>query len=305
MKSILDKIWDKLCIKQWSVGLAYATPEEVLQNGISNLDFKWLPIADQSRFLADPFIVRKDDGEILLYAEDFHFQEQYGKISVFRLNNQFEVMDSSVILDTGSHLSYPSVLSFEGKHYLIPESGLANELRAHELDPTGMTIIASTILHQGEALLDATMLTYQQQHWMFATQRGKGSNSDLNIYKASAWNGPYSSLKQNPVKSNLDGSRPAGHFFQINGAIYRPAQNSREYYGKSITIHKLERLTESEFKEIPVMTLLPPQNSTYNYAIHTINFSNGVIVIDGLRKIFNPWKQLTFLLLKRRRMRQQ
>jgi hypothetical protein len=303
VKSIISALVDKMYVKQWSVALAYGTPEEVLENGINQLQFKWIPIDDHARFLADPFIIRKSNGEVILFCEDFHYMEQYGKITAFLLNDQFEVMKTNVILDTGSHLSYPAVYHFEGKYFLIPESGMANELVAYELNLELLSIVSSQVIHNGEPLLDATILSKDNGYWLFATKRGVGSNCELYLYHSTKWQGPYQQVGTNPVANNLSGSRPAGHFFEVNGKVYRPTQNSREYYGKSIIIKELQKLSKIEFKEKFTIELNPKVKSRYNIAIHTINFSNGVIVVDGLRRYFNPFKQLVYLLQKRRKMR--
>lgn len=292
-------------MKQWSVGLAYGLPEKVLKDGIDSLEFKWIPIDDKARFLADPFIIRKSNGEVILFCEDFHYMEQYGKISVFILNDQFEPLHGKVILDTGSHLSYPAVYQFDGQYFIIPESGMAKELVAHEFNLETLNIVSSRVIYKDEALLDATILAKENDYWILATHRGTGSNSELYLYHAENWQGDYQQIGQNPVANDLSGSRPAGHFFEVDGKIYRPTQNSSEYYGKSIIIKELEVITKSEFREKTKKELNPDVKSRYNIAIHTINFSNGVIVVDGLRRYFNPFKQLVYMLQKRRKMRQR
>lgn len=244
MLKFVNHIWDKLFVKQWSVGLAYGSPEVVLNDGFNNLEFKWIPIADNGRFLADPFIVRKSNGDVVLFCEDFHYNEQNGKISAFLLSENFEIKQHHVILDTGSHLSYPAIYHFEGSYYLIPESGLTNQLVAYEINLDLLKIKSSQVIHHDEPLLDATLLAINNQCWMFVTKRGPDSNRALYMYHSLKWNGPFSQIGVAPIANHLSGSRPAGHFFSVEGKLYRPAQNSQEYYGKSIIINELEFISE-------------------------------------------------------------
>ncbi|HLG41570.1 MAG TPA: hypothetical protein VI461_17955, partial [Chitinophagaceae bacterium] len=98
--------------------------------------------------------------------------------------------------------------------------------------------------------------------------------------------------KTNPVKSNLNGSRPAGNFIEVDGAIYRPSQNSRNYYGESITINKIKTLTTSTFEEEEYMIIEPNKNDEFNYGIHTINAVDDIIIVDGQKGYFEPVRQL-------------
>ncbi|MGH2563169.1 MAG: glucosamine inositolphosphorylceramide transferase family protein [Ginsengibacter sp.] len=104
--------------------------------------------------------------------------------------------------------------------------------------------------------------------------------------------GPYRPHPKNPVRDNINGSRPAGSFILVDGNIYRPAQNSGNYYGSSIAITKIVLLNETEFIEENYMTLVPNKKDNFNFAMHTINYHDNLIVVDGLRRTFSPLTQI-------------
>jgi len=81
-------------------------------------------------------------------------------------------------------------------------------------------------------------------------------------------------------------------------SVYRPTQNCAEYYGKSIILQKIIHLDEEKFEEITETELTIQKNNKFNFGIHTINITNDVIVVDGLRKIFCPFTQIKIFLNK-------
>ena len=290
--NFFDKIADKMFRKQWHIGLARIDVGELISNSQYNPDYKWLPIKTPNRFFADPFIFRTPEGNINVIYEDFSVDDLYGKISLATVDEQFRPVFNKEMLDTGSHLSYPNVFLENDKTYIIPESSKNGHVISYEYDFESKSLINPIKIIQNLPLLDSTILVFNNKYWLFATKRGEDSNSKLYIYYADQMTGPYTSHAGNPVKDCLNGSRPAGNFIKVGGEIYRPSQNCAEYYGKSVTINKITLLNETEFAEEPVMEIIPPPKSGFNYGIHTINVMDDVIVIDALKRIFMPMEQI-------------
>ena len=294
---ILKKIIDKFYIKQWTIGLTNVNIYHLLTNGLSELSFNWKDINNSSTFFADPFIFKNNDGSLNVIYEDYSYFK-YGKISMSTFDQNFKLIASKELLDIGSHLSYPNVFVQNGKTYIMPESSKEGNLYCFEFDFKNSELINKKLIIANTPLLDSTILFHNGKYWLFATHRGPESNSKLYIYHADQWDGPYSPHQQNPVKKSKLACRPAGNFIVSNGEIYRPSQNNQNYYGESITINKIITLNENEFHEEPFKLITPPKNTKNNYGIHTINISDGVIVIDGLKRVFAPFKQIKILFSK-------
>jgi hypothetical protein len=296
---LFSKIYDKFFIKQWSIGLSYGTKEDVLNHGIDKLNFTWIPNHKASRLIADPFLARNQKNELFLFYEDFKYEEWAGKIRMSKLDSHFSVIEETEVLNTGSHLSYPYVYEAEGNLYIMPEASKGGQHYAYEIDFDNKRLLNRKLIFPDIQLLDASITFHEGKYWLFATHRGIHSNSQLHIYFSDKWDGPYAPHQLNPVKDNADGSRPAGDFVIVDGQLYRPTQNCKSYYGKSITINRVLKLNESSFEEVAHIEIVPPNNSHFNYAIHTINFSGNVIVIDGLRRIFRPMTQIKSFLKRK------
>lgn len=296
--NLFYKIADKLFIKQWNVGLAKVDMKHAINTKNFNPDYKWIPIDNIKRFYADPFIFQNGDGCINVIYEDYSVDDQYGKISLTVVDENFKPVLTKEMLDTRSHLSYPNVFTENGKTFIIPESSKSGHVTCYEFDFANKKLVNAKNIIQNLPLLDSTILFHNNKYWLFATKRGENSNSKLYIYYADHMSGPYIPHAANPVKNSLNGTRPAGNFIKANGEIYRPSQNCAEYYGKSVTINRVTVLNEREFAEEPVFEIRPPQKSGFNYGIHTINILEDVIVIDALKRIFMPLEQIKIFLKK-------
>lgn len=289
--NFLQKLLDKFFVKQWTIGVAKLDINRFEKNGIDGIDFFWIPVNNSDVFIADPFVFKNQDGNVHILYEDYSYSS-YGTISMKILNPNFETIITKSLLNIGSHLSYPNVFSKNGKTYVMPESSKANNLYCFEYDFSENSLVNQKTIIANEPLLDSTILEHNGKYWLFATKRGPESNNKLYIYHSNRWDGDYIPHKLNPIKDNLSGSRPAGNFIKINNNIYRPAQNSSEYYGKSISLYKLISLNEIEYVEEHFLDIRPPQNTKFKFAMHTINIADNVIVVDGLRRIFNPFRQI-------------
>lgn len=291
---------DKLYVKQWNIGYANVSFEDVVQNqSLNHFSFEWLPESLLHQFQADPFIYVNDNGMYEILFEHFDYLKNYGTISryILDLGKGNHVLQKNII-DTGSHLSYPFIVRNGADTFVIPESSKSKQTLVYKIgDAPPYASFTATLMEQC-ALLDQTIVEWEGRYWLFATHRGDQSNSHLYIYHAPDVLGPYTPHAGNPVKSTLVGSRPAGAFVKHKGSLYRPAMNCQQYYGKSIIIHRIVKLTENEFVEEPIVELTPPVDSPFSFGLHTINFSEGLMVIDGLRKIWAPFSQIRFFLHK-------
>ena len=109
---------------------------------------------------------------------------------------------------------------------------------------------------------------------------------NLFVYYAESITGPYVPHAANPVKTDIRSSRPAGNFIETNGRIYRPAQDCSETYGGKIQINEIVKLSETEFEEKTVKTILSPDKK-FNKGFHTISSCGELTVFDTKSYIFS------------------
>ena len=296
--NFIAKVIDKLYLKQWSIGIADESIQDVIRNKKISKQITWIPINNKHLFFADSFIFKSQSGDYCILYEELDYNKQYGNISQFTLNNKNEVISKKIQIDTKSHLSYPFIFFENGIMYVFPESSASGKLSCYQYDDNNQSLsFKEDIIDL--PLLDSTILKHQNKYWIFSTMRGSDSNKKLYIFFSDSLFGPYAPHPKNPVRDNINGSRPAGNFICVDGIIYRPAQNSGKYYGSSIAITKIVTLNETEFIEENYMTLSPGKKDSYNFGMHTINYQDDLIVVDGLKRTFAPLIQIVTFIKKK------
>jgi hypothetical protein len=298
MSRLFSRFISKLYFKQWQIGLCRGDIKEIIRSKEFNPEIHWLPLSTMEYFHADPFLLKTNDGKLNIFFEDFIFEDYYGKIAVTTIDEDFNQIDTKILLDTKFHLSYPFVYTENDRIFMFPEAAHGGKLSCYEYDPVNKSVVFLQDIID-IPILDPTIIKYNNKYWMFGTLIGKDADNKLYIYYSDNLLGPYIPHIKNPVKNSFIASRPAGHFIEVDNVIYRPSQNSEFEYGESITINKVIKLDESDFVEEPYMLVCTnqrnqiTQNNDKILTIHTLNVVDDIIVVDGIRWTFSPriqWK---------------
>ena len=239
------------------------------------------------RSWADPFPVYYD-GKYLLFFEEIIHGESIGHISLLEIGADGKIGQSRRVLSRPHHLSYPLVFEWDKQWYLMPEAGQSRtvELFRATRFPDEWESVGAVL--EGVALLDPTIAEIDGQWWLFGAVRlpGSADASALHLYHAPSPLGPWTPHRYNPVKVDVRGARPAGHLFRRDGVWYRPAQDGVPQYGAAIVVHRIEKISLTEFHEETIgriePTWLPNLAGT-----HTINAVQGLSVMDAQRKVFS------------------
>lgn len=300
MKGLLSKYFSKFFIQQWIVGAARADIKNIIRSKTFDPDIKWFPIQSKSEFSADPFMYKRKEGSYDILLEDYSFRDCCGKISLLQLDENLNQTDRKLLLDTGSHLSYPFIFEEDNRIFVFPEAGASGKLSCYEYDPVNKSLFF--LQHIIDLpVLDSTIIKHGDKYWLFGTIRGRGADRELFVFFAENLKGPYKQHPKNPVKANISSARPAGNLIEVGGILYRPSQNSKYTYGGSIAVNKIKRLTESDFEEEFYMSIEINKKNKLNrgvHAIHTINSAGEIIVVDGTK-----WRFSLSVKLKQLRMK--
>jgi hypothetical protein len=288
----LKKYSAKFFLKQWNIGLSFGDIKEIIRRKKNTLTFRWLPLPGWKKSYADPFIFKDRGGRINILYEDFSTDKLDGKIDLMICDEHLNCISSQTILKTDDHLSYPFVFQKKDKVYVFPENAYSGAVYCYELNQADKTLDDRRKIIDFP-LIDPTIIEHNGKYWLFGTKLGASQEQDrlLFIYYADDLFGPYQPHASNPVKDNINGSRPAGSFIEVDGNIFRPVQNSKNYYGEYLSINKIIILNENEFAEEEYMKWYPDPKSKYNKGLHTINVAGNIIIVDGLTFYFQPFKQ--------------
>jgi hypothetical protein len=300
MKKNLSKYIDKLFFKKWIIGTCQVNIKDLIRSKKFEADINWLLKKSFNKFYADPFPLVSNGKNFKILYEEFDFEEDYGKISLMTIDKDFCLINSKVLLDTKSHLSYPFFFTENNKTYVFPEAAQSGKLSCYEYYPTDESLVfIKDILNI--PLRDSTILNYNGKYWIFGALLENFQNYKLSVFYSNNLLGPYKPHDCNGAYKGSDGIRPAGNFIEVDGVIYRPTQNCKNNYGESITINKVTELNEMNYNEEPYLTIDINKKNKLNrgvHSIHTINSMDNFIVVDGEYWTFAPILQFKKILKK-------
>lgn len=271
---------------QWNVGTIEAKPESWLSSK-SLSGIKWFPNRPRREFIADPFTSSDRDNEVLV--EGYDYREQRGFVAAYDLDGN-EVKDGGI--HENHHLSYPVTVSVKDETYCLPECASQGELRWYRRNGSGWKPAGTLI---DEPVLDATLLEHEGTWWMFGTKLNHYQDTSLFVWFADSPEGPWEPHPQNPVKSDVRSSRPAGRFFRHAGRLYRPAQDCGAGYGGAVRINRIERLDRNSFREVEVARITAEVNGPFPHGVHTLCVDEERAVVDGKRAVFIPQASWNYL----------
>jgi hypothetical protein len=139
----------------------------------------------------------------------------------------------------------------------------------------------ATLLENFPAV-DSTVFQHGDLYWLLCSPQEK-SGSHLHAFYAREPFGPWVPHPSNPVKIDIRGARPAGPPFVVDGALYRPAQDSSRTYGGRVVINRVVALSPTEFAEVPHAHVGPEKDGPFGEGLHTVSFAGDYCVIDGKR----------------------
>jgi len=272
----------------WNVGIVekkITTLEELKQLGEPN----WLPECERLQYIADPFYL-KDQEQLLVEAYDHH-RGGKGRIARLDLTKSESSIKPELAIDLKQHASYPYLFEDKGECYCIPECHASRECRVYRKNATGVFEYEVTLL-KDKAVVDPTLLHYAGYWWLFFTDHDLGSHSQLFAAYALDWRGAWTFHPQAPLKTGLNGSRPAGPFFELEGKLYRPAQDCSRTYGGAMMIFEVIELTSMIYREKCVHRIEAEPASAYPDGRHHLVIADGKVILDGKKTHFDVFFKL-------------
>ena len=268
---------DKFKLGVYNIGIIEDSVENIIESD-SDVKIRWMKHKYKDRFFADPFLYAVDDTFYYILAEEFPYYTNKGVISLLTVNRKnMKLISRKTVIEEDVHLSYPFVYHGE----IIPESFRCDKVNSYTLDKNNDIISKRTIFNKG--LIDQTIFELDGKEWMFATD-ADNKLCGLKIFYREIGTDEWKEHRENPVKSDVTNSRPGGKFFQIEGKIYRPVQDSEKLYGHRIRIMELLKLSETEFEEKEVKMISSEGNKPYDLGFHTFNSEDSFVVVDGYRE---------------------
>lgn len=260
--------------EKWNVGVVKQNIALLMKNGL-NEKTEWLPEAPKGEYYADPF-GWMENGKLKIIAEHYRYRKDKGDLSVF------ENGKAQHFFEYEKHLSYPFVFSYEDKRFILPECAQSGKLLLLDESKTVRPAL------ENFAAIDASPVYWNNRWWLFASQEGMYSNTELFVFHSDRPDGGWQAHANNPVKCDIRSARPGGTPFVLDGKLYRPGQDCSTTYGAAVVIHEVTELSETQFSEQAVRRLEPALNWKWNRGLHTLSVvDEHTLLIDAKRYAFN------------------
>lgn len=284
----MNSFLKKFVIGEWNLGFCNQNFLEefkkVEKGGTITLRAKWVSHHRHGSFFADPFIYEVNKDTALILAEEYIFSIKKGVISLCTINRESaKMVKRTVILEESCHLSYP--FYDEGTHRFAPESSRNNNWASYNFD--GEKVSDKKIIAP-EPFIDCTPIEWNGNWYLFAVKQPRALDQLL-IFCSDTKYGEYKPHPQNPIKNCIRTSRPGGKCFVVDGELYRIVQDSTGRYGESLHITHVKELTTNTFEEEDWCDIAIESDGKYPLGVHTLNFKEDFIVIDGFREVFRPF----------------
>lgn len=288
LKVIMPKVFTKIVnkflthkVSRWSVAYCY-------HNDFSKSLWRYKEIKNpKGRFLADPFVI-ENKGENFIFVEDAFFNDNKGRISVIKLDEQkYDFL--GVVLEEEFHLSFPFVFKDGNEIYMIPETSRNGDIRLYKSIEFPLKWEFERKLMSNVDAAD-TMLFKNEKTWFMFTNicsaKLNDHQSELHIF----YSEDFKSGKWQPIESGnpvifspLKGRN--GGFFSHSGVLYRINQaHGQSHYGRSFNVNQIEVLSKDAYVEKEV-SLVEPNFKDFATSTHHFNANEHVAVVDFARSV--------------------
>lgn len=271
---MIDSLRKKIFLTDWNIGFVDDSLDTIVASK-EELNIHWMKHNYRDRWFADPFILFVDECYIKVLVEEFYRPINRGRIALLTIRREdYMLIDNKTVLQEKTHLSFPLIVRKEnGKVYIIPENGESKELKIYELDVTRGKCEYIRSFFEG-FLADAVFVNINGKKYMTATTLPEPNGKELNIYMK---NGNRWILNETVVfDSNI--ARNAGDWFEVDGQLYRPAQDCNGGYGVAMYIQRVNVVGDISFENVRKIV---PTSKRYHLGTHTLNHYDGVTVVDG------------------------
>lgn len=262
----------------WQIGIIKSDLRNFLFSDIS-FKIKWMK-SDFSTYKADPFGIEKE-GKLYLFYEEYIKCVDYAVLKCCILDKKLKILDDQIILDDGTHKSFPFVFQHLDKYYLMPESGYIDKLIVYEALEFPFQWKEKAIF-LNFPVSDAIIKEIENRWFLFYC-KAKTLNENEVLYMRVSDNlfCDWQSLEEKIVKNDLYDSRNAGDIVHFDQKYYRFAQNCKNQYGESVVVNEIINFDFSSYNE---KFILEKKIQSLNNGFHTLNATENFILID--RRIY-------------------
>jgi len=277
----LRELAARTMLPRWNIGVVEQPIARFLEPGFVPV-IRWLPLA-RGVFRADPFGVAQP-GRMTILCEHLDYCDSVGELRALEVADG-RILSERVILPSPGHCSYPYLFCHNGRTYCIPEMLDTDELALYRAESFPHAWAKAATLVTGFKGGDATVFQHEGRWWLLANDSGQRMDHSLYAWYADNLFGPWTPHLNNPIKTDVRSSRPAGAPFVHQGRLIRPAQDCALRYGHRVALNHITRLTPTDFAE-ETLAVVGPYAGPFSAGMHTLSAAGDATLVDGLSYFF-------------------
>lgn len=241
-----------------------------------------------AEFVADPFMLPAADGGWHMFFEIMNRRSGRGEIALATSPDAIEWSYGGIVLAEPYHLSYPQVFSWDGAHYMVPETNAQGCVMLYRARAYPMAWELIDVLLEGLPFHDATLFRHDDQWWILAETAPDVRSDTLRLYRAEHLRGPWREHPASPVVvGDATIARPAGPVVRHDGRLLRFTQDCATDYGRCVRAFEIVELTPSTYRERPLGVVLDPADTGWNdqgmhqISAHRLADGRWLACVDG------------------------
>lgn len=219
---------------------------------------------------ADPFLFVRENCMCLFYEEQI--MNGRGVIKMTKTKDLREWSTPVTVLKEDFHLSFPFVFEDHDQVYMIPETGRDNSIRLYVPNENLTRWYLSRKLLEGKKYVDSSIFVENGVYYLFTTTT-VNQIFNLELYTSNSLNEEFVKHPCSPVCVGNIAGRNAGVVFRYKNEIYRPAQKCDKYYGESIILFKIKKMTRMNYEEERIVDSILPKDVYYKTGGHHFNIA--------------------------------
>lgn len=252
---------------------------------------RWYSMGRPKVMQADPFLF-VNNGTLYLFYEEMCLGFGHGVIKMVSTKDLKTFTFPKLILSNPNcHFSYPYVFEENGEIYMMPETGCDHNIRLYKSQNGDLSNfqLHKVILERDNKdwneikfdYADSCIYKKDSLYYLF-TSYCDAKQYHLELYVSDKLDSGYKKHPMSPICSGNKYGRCGGSLIEVDGKLYRPAQDCVNQYGGQMHILEILELSPTAYIEHPVKdNVLPQQLTLYKEGGHQINFADflGHIVI--------------------------
>lgn len=278
----IKQIYKELTSLYWEIGFLSNTYNDIVYG--KNLNFQLVTHNYPDSWFADPFILEVTDDRIEILVEEVIKLNPKGHITKLNIDRKtLRVINKKIVFENNGHLSFPVIKRNGNRVFVYPENSETGELNMYEYDTLSESFLFFRQISD-KPLTDAVITDYFGTRYMFATDTSAPNGKVLSIYRWNEVTDSYTLECNYPFSEHI--ARMGGDFFNVDGVVYRPAQESNSNYGHGLSIQKVERV-DNQWHIKEVRRMISPFGKM-QIGFHTLTSYKGCLVVDvkGYRHTF-------------------